>query len=113
MASRTIVQLVDDLDGKEIGDGEGETIAFSFSGVDYSIDLSSKNAEKFQKALEPYLSSATRIGGRRRSAGSSLSNGGTVDPKAVRAWASSNGYELSSRGRVPADVVDAYKAAGN
>ncbi len=113
MASRTIVQLIDDLDGKEIGDGEGETIAFSFSGVDYSIDLRSKNAEKFQKALEPYLGAATRIGGRRRSGGSSQSNGGTVDPKAVRAWASSNGYQLSSRGRVPADVIDTYKAAGN
>ena len=109
MASRTIVQLVDDLDGKEIADGEGRTISFSFSGVDYSIDLSSKNAEKFQKALEPYLGAATRIGGRRRS--SSPYSGPGVDPKAVRAWASSNGYELSSRGRVPAEIIDAYEAA--
>lgn len=113
MASRTIVQLVDDLDGKEIGNGEGQTISFSFSGVDYSIDLSTKNAEKFEKALQPYLGAATRVGGRRRTSGSSSSNAGAVDPKAVRAWASSNGYELSSRGRVPAEVVDAYKAAGN
>jgi hypothetical protein len=113
VASRTIVHLVDDLDGKDIQEGEGRTVTFGFSGVDYSIDLSNKNAEKFEKALGPYLSAATRIGGRRRSNGSAPTAGGSVDPKAVRAWAVSNGYELSSRGRVPSEVVDAYKAAGN
>jgi hypothetical protein len=36
-----------------------------------------------------------------------------VDLKAVRAWAASNKTELSSRGRVPANVIEQYRAAGN
>jgi hypothetical protein len=34
-----------------------------------------------------------------------------VDTKAVRQWASENGYNVSSRGRIPAEVVQAYEAA--
>jgi hypothetical protein len=33
--------------------------------------------------------------------------------RAVRAWASSNRIELSTRGRIPADAIDQYRAAGN
>jgi hypothetical protein len=36
---------------------------------------------------------------------------GDLDMKAVRAWAQSNGYELGDRGRIPADIQDAYRAA--
>jgi hypothetical protein len=36
-----------------------------------------------------------------------------LDLKAVRAWAASNKIELSNRGRVPASVIEQYKAAGN
>jgi hypothetical protein len=36
-----------------------------------------------------------------------------VDLKAVRAWAASNGIELSSRGHVPASVLQQYRSAGN
>ena len=36
-----------------------------------------------------------------------------VDIKAVRAWANSNGIQLSQRGRIPADVISQYHAAGN
>jgi hypothetical protein len=37
----------------------------------------------------------------------------TVDLRAVRAWAASNGIELSSRGRVPTSVLQPYRSAGN
>jgi hypothetical protein len=33
--------------------------------------------------------------------------------KPVRAWAASNGIQLSSRGRVPISVLQQYRAAGN
>ena len=35
------------------------------------------------------------------------------DVKAVRAWAASNGVELSERGRIPTRVIDQYRAACN
>ena len=115
MAQRTQVVLIDDLDGNEIKDG-GQSISFSFNGTDYSIDLSGTNAGKFEQAVSPYIEHAQRVGGRRSSnrGGSAASKPtGTVDSKAVRAWAQSNGIELSSRGRIPADVVEKYQAAQN
>ena len=70
------------------------------------------NADKLQKAIGPYLEKAQRVGGRRSRPSSSSSSGGQVDTKAVRAWAASNGIGLSNRGRVPADVIEKYKDAG-
>lgn len=34
-----------------------------------------------------------------------------VDTAAVRSWAADNGYELSGRGRIPAEVLTAYRAS--
>ena len=65
MAQRTQIVLIDDLDGTEIKDGEAQSITFSWSGVDYSIDLSKANADKFEKAIGPYLEKAQRVGGRK------------------------------------------------
>jgi hypothetical protein len=36
-----------------------------------------------------------------------------VDNRAVKAWAAFNGIELSGRGRIPGDVIERYRAAGN
>jgi hypothetical protein len=35
------------------------------------------------------------------------------DPKAVRAWEQSNGISVNERGRVPREVIEHYRAAGN
>jgi hypothetical protein len=116
MAQRTQIVLIDDLDGTEIKDGEAQSITFTWSGVHYSIDLSKANADKFEKAIGPYLEKAQRVGGRKSrpsSSSNSASRGSQVDTKAVRAWAASSGIQLSNRGRVPADVIEKYKAAGN
>jgi len=107
MATRTQVLLEDDLDGG----AADETLRFAFDGKNYAIDLNSKNATKFRKAMAPYLEASRRDNtSGRPSASRSISD---VDPKAVRAWASANGYQVSARGRVGADIVAAFKAAGN
>jgi hypothetical protein len=107
MASKTTVELVDDLDGKPAA----ETLAFGLDGVTYEIDLSEKNAKALRKAIDVYVTSARRVGGRKARTTSVVATG--VDNRAVRAWASSNGITLSARGRIPADVVQQYRAAGN
>lgn len=33
------------------------------------------------------------------------------DTKAIRDWARTNGYDVSDRGRIPSDVMEAYAAA--
>jgi DNA polymerase-3 subunit epsilon len=35
----------------------------------------------------------------------------TASPAAVRAWARANGYEVGDRGRLPAEMIDAYRRA--
>ena len=110
MARRTVVQLVDDLTGEELEPGAGETVRLGLDGVMYEIDLSADSASKLRGDIAPYVPAARRVGGR-----SSRPSGAWagVDPRAVRAWAASNGIELSTRGRVPASVVEQFRAAGN
>lgn len=112
MATRHIAQLTDDLDGTVLEEGEGKQITFSIDGRAYEIDLSDTNADSFYKALSPYVDaarSARTTGGRgARPASRARSD---LDLGAVREWARANGHTVSDRGRVPATVVDAYKAA--
>ena len=112
MAQRTIVELTDDL----TGDAAEETVTFGIDGKTYEIDLSEKNASALREALAAYVSAGRRAGGssgivKPRSGGKTNSDG--YDPAAVRAWASSNGHAVSSRGRVSKELVEAFKAAGN
>jgi len=106
MASRTIVLLEDDVDGSKAD----ETIEFGIDGTTYAIDLSNSNATKLRGAFDGYINKARKVSGK-RSTSRKVSSG--VDVKAVRAWAASNGIELSSRGRVPASVLQQYQSAGN
>jgi hypothetical protein len=107
MAQRVVVELTDDVDGKTAA----ETIAFGLDGKTYEIDLSEKNAKALRKAFEPWIGAARRVGGRKTRSSAASATG--VDNKAVRAWAASNGIELSARGRIPAEVIEKYLAAGN
>ncbi|KQU46867.1 hypothetical protein ASG84_09040 [Rhodococcus sp. Leaf278] len=121
MARRITTQLVDDIDGSAIDDESGETIEFAVNGVEYSIDLKAKNAHEFHKKLDLYIEHATRVGGRKRkpspaAASTSAAAGGSGkrDPeqtRAIRQWAFDQGYEISERGRIPADIEEAYNAA--
>jgi hypothetical protein len=106
MVSKVITRLEDDLDGSEAA----ETIQFMVDNVEYEIDLSEPNANRFRNSFSEFVSHARKVGGRRRSAAKSF---GGVDTKDVRAWAQANGVEVSERGRISADVLDKYRAAGH
>jgi hypothetical protein len=112
MAQKVQVLLLDDLTG---GDAD-ETITFALDGKSYEIDLSDKNAAKLRKFLEPY----TKAGRRVKGAAPAGNRGRKPKPsrtesepssEVYRAWAASNGYEVSKRGRVPQSIKDAYAAA--
>lgn len=108
MAQKVNIVLVDDLDGSEAT----ETVTFGLDGQTYEIDLNEKNAAGLRDALAPYLGHARRSTGGRRN-GSTGRKSTTVgpSPRLVRDWARSNGYEVSDRGRVSAEIVQAYEAA--
>lgn len=108
MATQVTTTVVDDLDGSS----NARTVSFSLEGVDYRIDLNSKNRAAMQKALKPYLEKATKVGRRTGSPRrSSVSSAKRNDLGAIREWARANGHTVSDRGRVSADIQAAYRAA--
>ena len=108
MAKQTRVTevLVDDIDGTT---GE-RTVTFSWDGTSYEIELSKKNAVAFDKALKPYLDSARKVRGP-RGRRTATARSGKRDLAAIRDWAGHNGFEVSTRGRIAASVIEAYEAA--
>lgn len=114
MAERVLRQLIDDINGADIPEGEGERVTFSVRGVDYQIDLSAANVAKLDKALKPYVEAATKVGGRRRGRAtkSASATGATSKEQlaTIRAWARKKGYEVSDRGRIKAEIVEAFEA---
>jgi hypothetical protein len=111
MAERIVRQLIDDLDGSEIPNDGGERIEFSLRGVDYRIDLSSANAAKLDKAMKPFIDGAAKIGRRRRTKAGSGGSASKEQLAAIRDWARKNGYEVAERGRIKADIMEAFEAA--
>jgi hypothetical protein len=118
MATITTTTLVDDLDGSEAAD----TVAFALDGVAYEIDLNEENAEKLREALAGYVASARRVDGGRRAGRAKVAKaakparGSRTAPDreqtaAIREWARANGYEVSERGRLSANVLAAFEAA--
>jgi len=111
MAKKVTVTLVDDFDGEGAAD---ETVEFGLDGVTYEIDLSTKNATKLRSDLKQWVGAGRRVGGRRRGRSSSGRGRGAIDREqsaAIREWARRNGHNVSTRGRIPADVIDAFHAA--
>jgi nucleoid-associated protein Lsr2 len=66
-----------------------------------------------REALSRYVNAARKApgAGRRAAAGKASYSG--YDPAAVRAWAHGQGIEVNARGRIKADVVEQFRAAGN
>lgn len=114
MATQTTVTYVSDLSGDVIEEGtDGGSVEFSINGSEYTIDLTTKEVEKLNKALETYVSNATRLGGRRKSGRqpSASSGRGKEQLQAIRDWARKNGHEVSDRGRIAAEIQEAFDAA--
>ena len=110
MAQIREIRLIDDLDGEVAV----ETVEFGVDGKNYEIDLSKGNAGKLRDALAEFVAAARRANGRSR-----RSAGGTAAParrpsidreqnQAIREWARKRGMKVSDRGRIPAEVLDAY-----
>ena len=112
MAKKVTVTLVDDFDGDGPAD---ETVEFSIDGVSYEIDLSAKNAKKIREDLKQWIDAGRRVGGRRRGRSGGPGRGrASIDREqsaAIREWARRSGHKVSTRGRIPAEIIDAFHAA--
>ncbi|MCU1573884.1 MAG: hypothetical protein JWO93_1966 [Micrococcaceae bacterium] len=108
MAQKVKIILVDDVDG---GTAD-ETVRFGLDGTSYEIDLSGGNAENLRSALQPYVAKARKVSGRSGApAKNKPASGRSQDVGAIRAWARENGYEVRERGRIQAEIQEAYHSA--
>jgi hypothetical protein len=105
VAQRTQVLYVDDIDGSE---AEG-TVRFGFGGSDYEIDLNKEHADQFNAAVGPFIAAARKVSSSRKPARGART--ARHDLSDVRAWARDQGIKVSTRGRIPADVLARYNAA--
>jgi hypothetical protein len=103
VARKEVVELTDDLDGSPAS----QTIYFAVGGVEYEIDLSDKNSKKLNAALQPFVDKGRRVG-RKRAGGHRTPAVSGVDPKTIRQWANDQGIDISTRGRIPGEIVDRY-----
>lgn len=112
MAQKVNIVLVDDIDESEAS----ETVTFGLDGVNYEIDLNDEHAAQLRDALGPFIGHARRAGGQRRarrtgSSGSAAASSGGPTTKEIREWARENGHDVPERGRVAAEIREAYDAA--
>jgi hypothetical protein len=111
VAQKTVVELVDDLDGGEAD----ETVAFALDGVEFTIDLSADNADRLRDTLAEYVGHARRTDtSRARRVDAPKANGklnGRTDTQAIREWARSQGESVAQRGRISRDLFVRFQAA--
>lgn len=116
---RITTELVDDLDGSIIAQGDGGTVSFSLDGKHYEIDLASANAAQLRDALAPFIAKARSASSARAAAPAARSTSGrkrasagsSAETQAIREWAQANGYPVGDRGRIAAEIREAYAAA--
>lgn len=117
MAQRIVTVLTDDLDHTEAEDVTTYRIADPEDGTLYEIDLSNKNAKALKAALDKLLPVARKVPlhaqptARTRTGKVAVASAhrSRQDLSSVREWARSNGYELSDRGRIPGNIMEAYE----
>lgn len=74
---------------------------FALDGRNYEIDLSKEHADELREFLKPYMKKGRAVS----------PPSPKVEAAQIRKWAAENGYEVSSRGRLHRDVVEAYRNA--
>jgi len=110
VVQKTQVVLIDDIDGAEAD----ETVSFALDGVTYEIDLSSAHAAELRDAFATWIGharkTATRTGGTRPS-GPRRTGTDRAQLAKIREWAKENGFQVSDRGRISSEVMNAFEAA--
>jgi hypothetical protein len=119
MAQRTKVVVVCDRLRCEV-EAVGN-VEITINGQRRRLDLCAEHLAELRKDMRPWLrssaepGSSTRKPSSRTARRSATTRSGkprrNTDGPAIRAWAAENGWDLPERGRIPADVREAYTAA--
>lgn len=98
MAATTQIIITDDLDGSE----GASTVRFGFEDQHYEIDLTEEHRNELAELLATYIDKA-------RPSKPQKPQKQRTDTTKIRAWAQENGYNISARGRLTNDVIEAYR----
>jgi hypothetical protein len=113
MAQKVVTTYVDDLTGDESTEINTHTLLLDGAGVE--IDLTPENHDKLLEAMKPFLQAKgarrVRVNAGTRAKKLSSTPTGNSDTAKIRAWAKDNGYSVNDRGRVPAEIREAYGKA--
>ncbi|WP_090363307.1 histone-like nucleoid-structuring protein Lsr2 [Mycolicibacterium fluoranthenivorans] len=139
MGKIVTIEYVDDLEGGSISAESVDTVEFSYRGQDYALVLTKRNGAQFDKDISRYITAAKRAQSREARAARQTAKSArrAKDPtstpttrrktsprknaapaasgpertRAIRQWAADNGHTISTRGRIPAAILQAYDAA--
>ncbi|MFJ7328997.1 Lsr2 family protein [Streptomyces cyaneofuscatus] len=119
MAQKIVTTYTDDLTGEESEDVKKHTILVDGAGVE--IDLNPDSYDKLMGALKPFFkaenATRTRVSILAKAAGktraSAASGAGKQDTAEIRKWARENGHNVNERGRIPAEIREAYAKANS
>ncbi len=112
MATQTVTTLVDDIDGST---DDVVTCAFGLGDSQFEIDLNGNHREELESVLAKFVDAARPVGGARpqrsRQTIKRVERPDREQTHAIRQWAKDNGYDVSERGRISKNVVEAFEAA--
>jgi hypothetical protein len=97
MAQKVKTVLVDDLTGEPAT----ETVQSGVDGRHYELDLAKDNAKQLRAELKNYVRAARPVAPPKPA----------QEAARIRVWAKQNGYEVSPRGRIHREVIEAYRQA--
>ena len=107
MAQRVNVVIADDFDGTE----GAQTVKFGLDGTEYEIDLKPDHEEQLRAFLSAYVQQGRKVASGKKTTVKPRKSASAGEANAIREWARANGYAVNERGRVPANIVEAYHAA--
>ncbi len=112
---RQIIETVTcDVCGQTTGDPTGVTLGWGRE--QWELDLCPTHNAELSAEFEKWTASARRATGRSSRSGSNSGRSANVGGNgenvgAIREWAKANGFKVGEKGRIAADVRQAYAAA--
>ncbi|MFK0175643.1 histone-like nucleoid-structuring protein Lsr2 [Streptomyces xanthochromogenes] len=116
-AIRTVVDYTDDMTGQPIAEEQVDAkFRFSVDGVDFQMDTDSSIADELREVLSRAAANGTIEYHKPKIEEPKVRRKPTNPDrtrllKRIRFWANENGRKVAKQGRIPEDVVVAYRTA--
>lgn len=112
MATVEVITLTDSLDPRISNGVETVTFFHPVFGTKHEVELSEKNREHFAAhlaKLDKYIDASREVVEEVKSVAKATAT--KSDLTVVREWAKAKGYTVGDRGRIKAEILEAYDAA--